>query len=70
MKVTCVETIIRYKTIDVPDVDDDLDITEIDDDLEIRELMWEATDKDGWDHEYCLESTMSEGEHEPVIYHG
>jgi len=65
LKITCKETVTRFKTIDVPD----REITD-EDDLEcnsIREAMWDATDKDGWDHEYVQEVTFSEGGHESTI---
>ena len=75
MKIKCQETVIRYKTIEVDETElgvdpedsfDDYDQSTQDD---IREEMWKQTADDGWDDEYCLESTISKGEHESTIYH-
>jgi hypothetical protein len=69
MRITCKETITRFHTITV----DDVDITDPDD-LEtdaIREQMWKETADNGWNYEYVTECTFSEGEHEPTyFFHG
>jgi len=75
MKFTCVETIVRYKTIEVDETELGIDPEEkyydFDQDVQddIREEMFKRTADDGWDVEYCLDSTIEVGEHEPVLYH-
>jgi hypothetical protein len=65
MRITCRETLTRFKTITVPDAEiTDEDCYETD---EIREQMWKQTADDGWDHEYVTEATFYEGEGDDTI---
>lgn len=75
MKIKCKETIIRYKTIEVDETELGVDPAEPFYDWEqsvqdeIRDDVWTQTADDGWDDEYCLESTIEVGEHESTLYH-
>jgi hypothetical protein len=75
MKIMCKEVVVRYKTIEVDETELGFDPEDkyydfdqsVQDD--IREEMWKQTADDGWDDEYCLESTIEVGEHVSTIYY-
>lgn len=68
MKITCVEAITRVKTIDIPDEYAGMDSEDLESCPEILELMWDNIGLNGWDEEYCHESTVTIGTHEPTLY--
>lgn len=68
MKLTCIEAVTRVKTIDVPDEYMGMDNDDLESCPEILELMWDNIELNGWDEEYCHESTITIGAHEPTLY--
>lgn len=68
MKITYSEHITRVVTVEIPDECADMDVSELDSDDAVREIIFDAIEFTGWHHEYCHETHIEVGEHEPTIF--
>ena len=68
MKITYSEHITRVVTVEIPDECADMDVSDMDADDQIRQTIFDAIEFTGWDNEYCHETHIEVGTHEPTLF--